>query len=193
MLQAGRRWRARPSRSAPRSRCRRTSGSPSSQSEMCMCMPLPLSPKSGLGMNVTVLLCLRGDVLDDVLVHQHVVGHRHQRRETAYRFRTGRRWPPRDAALRRPGRTRSWSASFRCAGHELIGGRDREVAFLVAQLVAEVRAFHRGRGSSRLRRCRGSSSRSCGVLVEADVVEDEELGFRARSKPCRRCRCSSDS
>ena len=36
-------------------------------------MPLPLSPNSGLGMNVAVLPCCRGDVLDDVLV-PHAAG-----------------------------------------------------------------------------------------------------------------------
>ena len=33
------------------------SGLPSFKSDMWVCIPLPLSPKSGLGMNVTVLLC----------------------------------------------------------------------------------------------------------------------------------------
>ncbi len=48
---------------------------PPFQSEMCVCMPLPLSSKIGLGMNVTVLPCLLGDVLADVLVPHHLVAH----------------------------------------------------------------------------------------------------------------------
>ena len=44
-------------------------------------MPEPLSPKSGLGMNVAVLPCLRATFLTMYLYLQHVVGHLDQRRE----------------------------------------------------------------------------------------------------------------
>ena len=44
-------------------------------------MPEPLSPKIGFGMNVAVLPCRAGDVLDDVLVGHDLVGHPRQRLE----------------------------------------------------------------------------------------------------------------
>src|SRR5260370_21466496 len=65
------------------------------------------------------------------------------------------------------------------AAHVLIviGGRDREVAFLVARAVTEVVALAAGIPAAFL----GVDEIEAGVLilVEANIVEDEEFGFRA--------------
>ena len=97
VLAAGRRSRTAPSRSARRSRCRRTAARRPSTTRCGSACPLPLSPNSGLGMNVTVLPYLLGHVLDDVLVHQQLVGHAAPAPGTAGRSPTGRPWPPRGA------------------------------------------------------------------------------------------------
>ena len=67
--------------------CRRRAACPSSTEIWWVCMPEPLSPKRGLGMKVTVLPCLRGHVLDDVLVNHHRVGGLDQRVKAEINFR----------------------------------------------------------------------------------------------------------
>ena len=142
-----------------------------------MCMPLPLSPKSGLGMNVTVLPYWLRHVADDVLVQHHVVRRFHQRVEALI-----------DLALAAGGDFVMVALDVQAAlDHRLhhlaaqvlvmIGGRHREVAFLVARPVAEIVLAAAGVPAAFL----GIDEVEAGVLVlvEADVVEDEELGFGA--------------
>ena len=128
------------------------------------------------------LVVLLGDVLDDVLVEAHLVAHLHELVE-----------PQVDFAL-------AGGGDFVVLGfdvepaldhrdhhlvadvHQGIGRRHGEVAFLVAQLVAEV--------GFALRRVILAAVplaffavdvevAAVGRLIEADVVEDEELGFGA--------------
>ena len=140
-------------------------------------MPLPLSPNSGFGMNVTRLAVLVGDVADDVLVQHHVVGRLHQRVE-----------PLIDFALAAGGHFVVMALDVEPAlDHGLhhlaaqilvvIGGRNREVAFLVARPVAQVVLFAAGIPAAFF----GIDEVEAGVLIliEPDVVEDEKLGFGA--------------
>ena len=60
----------------------------------------------------------------------------------------------------------------------MIGGRHREVAFLVARLVAQIVLLAAGVPSAFFG-VDEVEARVC-VLVEADVVENEELSFRAK-------------
>ena len=92
--------------------------------------------------------CL-ADVLDDVLVLQHVVGHLHQRRRSACRSRTGRRWPPRGAAPRSamPICSRVSIISLRMSCRVSVG-RDGEVALLVAGSCSRGSGSRPGRCSS---------------------------------------------
>ena len=149
-----------PCRTARRSREPANRLSPSFHSEVWTCMPVPLSMNSGLGMNVAVLPCFLATFLTMYLYFEHVVGHLDQRGEAHV-----------DLALAAGGDFVVLGLDLQAAldhgQHHLgadvvqrVGRRHREIAFLVAELVAEVRASRRGRCSRRLRRCRGSSSRS---------------------------------
>ena len=146
-------------------------------------MPEPLSRNSGLGMNVTVLLYFLATFLM-MYLYMHILSAIFTSVvEPQVDFATGRRWPLRGAGLRRRGRTRSScciiSLRMSISG---VGRRHGEVAFLVAQLVAEV--------GLALRRVILAAVplafvaievevAAVGRLVEADVVEDEELGLGA--------------
>ena len=100
-------------------------------------MPEPLSPKSGFGMNVTVLLCF-GDVADDVFVILHVVAHRLERRETDIDLGLagGRDFVM--LALDRDAGFFEFEAHFVADVLQRVGRRDREITFLRADLVTEI-------------------------------------------------------
>ena len=134
------------------------------------------------------LAVLLGDVLDDVLVHMHLVGHLHQAVEAHV-----------DLGLAGGGHfvvlSSTWMPTFSISMHHLgadvllgVGGRHREVAFLVARLVAEVRLLVAAGVPVAFGASRCSSSRRAEFVIEADVVEDEELGLGAEVGRCRRCR-----
>ena len=112
---------------------------PSFHSEVWTCMPRAVVPEERLGHEGGRLAVLAGDVLDDVLVLEHVVGHLDQRRVTSCRFRPGRRWPLRGAGPRssRPHSIMVSIISVRMSCRASDGGHG-EIAFLVAELVAEV-------------------------------------------------------
>ena len=121
-------------------------------------MPEPLSPKSGLGMNVTVLLYFLATFLM-MYLYMHIWS------AILTRF-----WKSQvDLALAGRGHLVVLGLDVHAAVdhrlhhlvadvHQLVGRRHREVAFLVTQLVAQVRVLRRGRGSTRLRCCRCGSS-----------------------------------
>ena len=73
----------------------------------------------------------------------------------------------------------------------VIGGRNREIAFLVARPVAEVVLLAAGIPAAFF----GVDEVEAGVrvLIEADVVEDEELGFRAEVGRVGEAASSSDT
>ena len=123
------------------------------------------------------LAVLAGHVLDHVLVLEQLVRHLDQRAEAHVdlRLAAGRHLVvlrlDRDADL--------LEGQHHLAADVLLAvrRRNREVAFLVARLVAEVRAFHAARVPAPLDRIDVVVAFVL-VLVEADVVEDEELRLR---------------
>ena len=125
-------------------------------------MPEPLSPKSGLGMKQAVLPCLLGDVLDDVLVDHHRVGRLDQRVKAVIDFRLAGRGHFVVLPLDLDAQLLHHQAHLGADILLRVGRGDREITFLVADLVAEV-----------------------GHLVPAGVP-DGFLGIDAS----RRCRCS---
>ncbi len=140
-------------------------------------MPLPLSLNSGLGMNVTVLLCLRAVFLTTYLYMSSLsaISTRGMKRISISAC------PPVAtswccASTRMPIFSRVSTISLRMI-LLAVRGRNREVAFLVSRLVPEVRAFHATRVPAPLHRVDVVVAFVL-VLVEADVIEDEELGFR---------------
>ena len=108
------------------------------------------------------LVVLLGDVLDDVLVDHHLVGHPHELAGTSCRFRTARRWPLRGAGLRRRCRSRSAFASSRCGCSSAHRPAARGSSLPCSGACSRGSAFRRGRGSIPLRRYR------CGSSLRAD-------------------------
>ena len=126
------------------------------------------------------LAVLMRHVADDVLVQHHVVGRLHQRVEALI-----------DLALAGGGDFVVVALDVEAAlDHGLdhfgaqilivIGGRNREIAFLVARPVAEIVLLAAGIPAALF----GIDEVEAGVrvLIEADVVEDEELGFGAEER-----------
>ena len=127
-------------------------------------MPEPLSPKSGFGMNVAVLPCLRATFLTMYLNHMQLVGHRDAASVELHvdlALTGGGDLVVADLDLdaRRLQREHHLRAEVR----ERVGRRDGEVALLVARLVAEVRAL--------------LAARVPRALVGVDVVEARSFGF----------------
>ena len=153
------------------------SGLPSFHRLWCVCMPLPLSPNSGLGMKVTRLAVLIGHVADDVFVHHHVVGGFHQRVEALIDFALAAGGHFVVVALDVEAALDHGLHHFGAQILIVIGGRDREIAFFVARPVAQV-MLRAARIPAALF---GVDEVEAGmlVLIEADVIEDEELGFGA--------------
>ncbi|MCY1522735.1 hypothetical protein D9M68_576010 [compost metagenome] len=121
------------------------------------------------------------DVLHDVLVDHHVVGHAQQRRVLHV-----------DLVLPGAGHLvvmdfhlhagiHQFQHDFRTDVLQRVVGRHREVAFLVARLVAEVAAAEGAlvrAGIPRALHRVDEVVAAVGVLLEADRVEDEELQLR---------------
>ena len=141
-------------------------------------MPVPLSWKSGLGMNVAVLPCFLATFLTMYLNLSTLSAISHQRLETHVDFGLAAGghfvvlgFGP-DAALHHR------QHHFRTNVVQRIGRRHREITFLVAQLVAEVRLLLAAGVPGALDAVDVVVSR-VGRLVVADVVEDEEFQFGA--------------
>ena len=116
-------------------------------------------------------------VADDVLVQHHVVGGLHQRVEALIDFALAAGG---DFVMMALDVEAALDHGLHHLGAQIlimIGGRNREIAFLVARPVAEVVLLAAGIPAAFF----GVDEVEAGVLVliEADVVEDEELGFGA--------------
>ena len=141
-------------------------------------MPLPLSMNSGLGMNVAVLPCFRATFLTMYLYFSTLSAISHERGV-----------PHVDLALAAGGHLVMLGLDLQAAldhgQHHLgaqvvqgVGGRAGEIAFLVAQLVAEVRLLVAAGVPGALDAVEEVVAGVL-VLIVADVVEDEELQFGA--------------
>ena len=115
--------------------------------------------------------------LTTYLNHISWSGHLDEAARTSCRSRTARRTRPRGGRPRPRRRCRS-SVSHHLwrEGRRARRSGDREVALLVADLVAEVRA-RLCRSSSPPLRSRCEYIEPCGPRLVADLIEDEELGF----------------
>ena len=162
-------------------------GLPPFQMDWWVCMPEPLSPKSGFGMKVTVLLFRLATFLMMYLNIHDLVGALDQVAE-----------PDVDLGLAR-GRhfmvlTLDVDADLLHLRHHL--GADVLLACRWAEPGSSLpcgAACSRGSGFPRGRcsRCLRAVDvvvAFMGVLVKADVVEDEEFRLRTRCSRCRRCR-----
>ena len=142
-------------------------------------MPLPLSVNTGLGMKVTVLPCLRGHVLDDVLVHQHAVGHFHQfvKSQVDFRLAGGADFVVLTFDIQAA--IDQGLHHLVAKIHHLVSRRNREIAFLVPELVAQVGLFVAAAIPFAFDAVDVVEA-FVRVLIEADVVEDKEFGFGAQ-------------
>ena len=116
-------------------------------------------------------------VADDVLVEHHVVRGLHQRVEPLIDLALAARGDLVVMALDAQAALDHGLHHFAAQVLVMIGGRYREVAFLVARPVAQVVFFAAGIPAALF----GVDEIEAGmlVLIEADVIEDEELGFGA--------------
>ena len=138
--------------------------------------------KQGLGHEGHRLVVTLGDVLDDVLVHQQVVRHLHQVLEPQVDLRLpgGRHLVM--LGLHVETAVDHGLHHFVADIHQLVGGRHREIAFLVTELVAQVRTLA---GGLRVLAPVPLPLDAVEVvetavlrLIEAHVVKDEELRLR---------------
>ncbi len=140
-------------------------------------MPEPLSPKSGFGMNVTTRPAFFATFLHDVLVDHQLVGHLEERREAHVDLGLPRRRHL--VVVRLDDDPEILHLQDHLAADVLlgVGRRDREVAFLEARLVAEVRSLVAPAVPLALDRV-DEVVALVGSGRVAHVVEDEELGLR---------------
>ena len=139
--------------------------------------------KERLGHEGDRLAVLIRHVADYVLVEHHVVGRLHERVVALINF-----------ALTAGGdfvmMAFDCEAALDHGRHHLaakvlivVGRRDREVAFLVARTIAEIVVLAAGVPAAFFRVDEVIAGML--VLIETDVVENEELGFRAEDRRCR--------
>ena len=140
-------------------------------------MPLPLSPKDRLGHERDGLAVLVGHVLDDVLVEQHVVGGAAPASRTQIDFRLAAGCDFVMMALDLQAAALHGHDHFAAQVLVVIGRRHREIAFLVARTVAQIVLFAAGVPAAFFRVDEVEAVLL--ALIEADVVEDEKLGFGA--------------
>ena len=128
-------------------------------------------------MKQAVLPCLLGHVFDDVFVNHHRVGRFDQRVEAVINFRLAGGGDFMVLALDLDAEFLHHQAHLGADVLLRVGGRDREITFLVADLVAEVRHFIAAGvpdGFLGIHAVEGAVA----LGIELHVVEDEELGFR---------------
>ena len=123
------------------------------------------------------LAVLVSHVADDVLVQHHVVGRLHQRVESLIDFALAAGGHFVVMALDVEAALDHGLHHFAAQILIVIGGRNGEIAFLVSRTVAEIVFGAPGIPAALFRI--DEIKPAVLVLIEADVVEDEELGFRA--------------
>ncbi len=141
-------------------------------------MPEPLSAKSGLGIKVTVLLFLLATFFEDVLEPHELVAHLDQGLEFHVDFRLSGRGHL--MVLRLYFHTELFQNQDHLGAQVLlaVGGRNREIAFFVAGLIAQVGIFFPSGVPNPFDRIDLIKS-EVGAPVVADVIEDKKFGFRS--------------
>ena len=130
-------------------------------------------------MKVTVLPCCRATFLMMYLNHMQLVGHLEQRRRTHVDLRLAAGGHLVVLALDLDADRLHDPAHLGAEVLLAVGGADREVALLVARLVAEVPALLLAAGVPLTFDRVDLVERVVHAGVVADVVEDEELGLGA--------------
>ncbi len=137
--------------------------------------------KERLGHEAGGLAVLLGDVLDHILVNHHGVGRLDQRVEAVVNFRLAGGGHFVVLALDLDAQFLHHQAHLGADVLLRVGGGDREIAFLVADLVAEVGHLVAAGVPDGFLGIDGVEG-AVALGVELHVVEDEELGFRARRR-----------
>ena len=135
---------------------------------------------------------LIGNVLDDVLVETHVIGHRHEIVIFEVDFRLASRRDLMVLCLDLQAAVDHGLHHLVANIHELIGWRHGEISLFMPKLVAQIGIFV-GAPIPLAFATVDKVPAAVGALIETDIVEDKKILPRGRCNRCQPRRCSLNS